>query len=147
MYNFILNKDENKYEEPTKFHKEIKFKNLILPSKDYIEMGMACELETANEPVFPKYCSFYLTNDMKDHLYHKVYVREKCLTKIELVCIIFDWLIVRNAFKNIKYARSRKQDIIYKPVWKYASYLAVHGIKMTEITRRSIPVYSISVSS
>ena len=148
MYNFIHNKDTKQYsKEPIELPNEVKFTNLIPPNKDYVEIGMTCELKNANEPIFPKNCSFYLTNNIKDNLFHKVYVRNKCLTTIELVYVIFDWIIYKNIYYNGKRARSKKKDIIHKEIWQYAEYLAVHGIKKTDENRRNIPIYNIKVSS
>ena len=148
MFNFIKNGDKKQYtEEPDEMPDEVKFSNLLSPGADYVEMGMTCDIENANEPIFPKHCSFYLTNDMKNNLFHKVYVRNKCLTRAELVCIIFDWIIQRNIYTDIRLARSRRNDIICKPVWKYAEYIAVHGIEKTDKKRKNCAVYKIEMSS
>ena len=81
---FIENDDTTKYDNPTEMPDKVSFKNLLNPLQDYFEIGIKCKLENSNEPVIPSNCTFYLTNDMKDKLYNKIYVKNKCLTKQNL---------------------------------------------------------------
>ena len=132
---FIENDDTTKYDNPTEMPDKVSFKNLLNPLQDYFEIGIKCKLENSNEPVIPSNCTFYLTNDMKDKLYNKIYVKNKCLTKQNLAYKILDWLIVRNAYYNIRNDRAKKKNIHCKEYWKYARHLSVHGIKKTDETK------------
>ena len=140
----------NKIGEPVgkkikNYPNNVKFQNLLINGHDYFQIYIECDLDEPNEIVFPNK-PFYITNDEDDNLYYKI-VPKGHLTRIKLAIKIMNWLIIRNAYYDIKFAGERDDDIPDYELGVYANNISVHGLVNSGRKRKGLPIYNIDNSS
>lgn len=141
---FTNSNGKNFGEKPQKFPNEIKFYNL-LSNHDYFQIYVPCKLENAYQYVMPNQ-PFYITNDENDNLFYLVKPKDY-LTRIDLAFEIINWLMIRNAYYNLKSYRKNNKDIDNIGIGDYASNLSVHGLKYSGNKRKDRLIYHINLSS
>ncbi len=134
-----------RFGNPKSFPKKIQFKNLLEPDHDYFQIYVKCDLENANQVIIPNR-PFYITNDESDGLFYKVEPTQ-AMSRIDLACEILNWLLIRNAYYNTLESKKRKADIKNTGIGDYASNLSIHGLDLTSVKRKGLPVYHINLSS